>query len=238
MIQEIIKEVLSERSTNKVNEAYVPSNIKEFAKRNGASALVNKVAGWAEKCGKGIRGGTAIGKNYSTLVLDLGYQDGAIHINLDDQTVDLYGEEVFDVKSFKMVLDNNANEIEEAAPAKAPIVIVMVVAPSPTGCGFEIFGSTFGCSTVVTVLTGFVSMVNDALIRAAGGAGITEAFSAGASLSPKKEIESKSCLSEYFDNSVRSVTSNFVPSFKVTNAFCSAMLSYLYGELIFLNTFI
>jgi hypothetical protein len=119
MIQEVIKEVLSERVTNKVNEAYVPNNIKEFAKRKGASSLVNKVAGWAEKCGKGIRGGTAIGKNYSTLVLDLGYQDGAIRINLDDQTVDLYGEEVFDVKSFKMALDNNANEIEEAAPAKA-----------------------------------------------------------------------------------------------------------------------
>ena len=33
MIQEVIKEVLSERSTNKVNEAYVPNNIKEFAKR-------------------------------------------------------------------------------------------------------------------------------------------------------------------------------------------------------------
>jgi hypothetical protein len=115
MIQEVIKEVISEQYTNKVNEAYVPSNIKEFAKRKGASALVNKVATWAEKCGKGIRGGTAIGKNYSTLVLDLGYQDGAIHINLDDQTVDLYGEEVFDVKSFKMALDNNANEIVNEA---------------------------------------------------------------------------------------------------------------------------
>ena len=119
LVNEDIKEVLSERSTKKITEAYVPNNIKDFAKRKGASSLVNKVATWAEKCGKGIRGGTAIGKNYSTLVLDLGYQDGAIRINLDDQTVDLYGEEVFDVKSFKMALDNNANEIEEAAPAKA-----------------------------------------------------------------------------------------------------------------------
>jgi hypothetical protein len=114
----ISKMASEEGKVPKISEAYVPNNIKEFAKRKGANALVNKVAGWAEKCGKGIRGGTAIGKNYSTLVLDLGYQDGAIHINLDDQTVDLYGEEVFDVKSFKMVLDNNANEIEEAAPAK------------------------------------------------------------------------------------------------------------------------
>jgi hypothetical protein len=44
-----------------LTEAFVPSNIKEFAKRKGVSSLVNKVAGWAEKVGKGIRGGTAIG---------------------------------------------------------------------------------------------------------------------------------------------------------------------------------
>ena len=96
-----------------LEEAYVPSNIKEFAKRKGATSLVNKVAGWAEKAGKGIRGGTAIGKNYSTLVLDLGYQDGAIRINLDDDIVELYGEEVFDAKSFRQVyLDNQEATVE------------------------------------------------------------------------------------------------------------------------------
>jgi hypothetical protein len=54
-----------------LTEAYVPSNIKEFAKRKGVSSLVNKVAGWAEKVGKSITGGTAIGYNYSTLILDM-----------------------------------------------------------------------------------------------------------------------------------------------------------------------
>jgi hypothetical protein len=97
-----------------LEEAYVPSNIKEFAKRKGATSLVNKVAGWAEKAGKGIRGGTAIGKNYSTLILDLGYQDGAIRINLDDDTVELYGEEVFDVKSFKQVYLDNQEESKDS----------------------------------------------------------------------------------------------------------------------------
>ena len=121
-----IVKVLSEQSTNKVNEAYVPNNIKEFAKRKGASSLVNKVAAWAEKCGKGIRGGTAIGKNYSTLVLDLGYQDGAIRINLDNQTVTLYGEEVFDVKSFKQALDNNANGINESADYDTAVAFRLV----------------------------------------------------------------------------------------------------------------
>jgi hypothetical protein len=97
-----------------LEEAYVPSNIKEFAKRKGATSLVNKVAGWAEKAGKGIRGGTAIGKNYSTLILDLGYQDGAIRINLDDDTVELYGEEVFDAKSFKQVYLDNQEESKDS----------------------------------------------------------------------------------------------------------------------------
>jgi len=97
-----------------LEEAYVPSNIKEFAKRKGATSLVNKVAGWAEKAGKGIRGGTAIGKNYSTLILDLGYQDGAISINLDDDTVELYGEEVFDAKSFKQVYLDNQEESKDS----------------------------------------------------------------------------------------------------------------------------
>ena len=87
-----------------LSEAYVPDNIKKFAKQKGASSLVNKIAGWAEKAGKGIRGGTAIGKNYSTLILDLSYQDGAIRINLDNDTVELYGEEVNNFNEFKSIL--------------------------------------------------------------------------------------------------------------------------------------
>jgi len=105
-----IKKAKGEMKEGELEEAYVPSNIKEFAKRKGATSLVNKVAGWAEKAGKGIRGGTAIGKNYSTLILDLGYQDGAIRINLDDDTVTLYDEEVFDAKSFKQVYLANQEE--------------------------------------------------------------------------------------------------------------------------------
>jgi hypothetical protein len=56
-----------------LTEAYVPSNIAEFAKRKGVSSLVKTVAGWAEKVGKRIVGGTAIGKNYDTLILDMTY---------------------------------------------------------------------------------------------------------------------------------------------------------------------
>jgi hypothetical protein len=77
-----------------LEEAYVPSNIKDFAKRKGVSSLVNKVAGWAEKVGKRITGGTAIGYNYSTLILDMTYQGSEIRINTDNDTVTLYDEPV------------------------------------------------------------------------------------------------------------------------------------------------
>ena len=84
-----------------LTEAYVPSNIKEFAKRKGISSLVNKVAGWAEKVGARITGGTAIGKNYDTLILDMGYQTADIYINIEDETIELYGEPADSFPQFK-----------------------------------------------------------------------------------------------------------------------------------------
>jgi hypothetical protein len=101
-----------------LEEANVPSNIRDFAKRKGISSLVNKVAGWAEKVGARIAGGTAIGKNYSTLVLDLDYkQQGEIRIDTDEETIELYDEPVYDFKSFQRVYidgaDNNLEEGEE-----------------------------------------------------------------------------------------------------------------------------
>ncbi len=99
-------------------EANVPSNIAEFAKRKGVSSLVRKVAGWAEKVGARIAGGTAVGKNYSTLVLDLDYkQQGEIRIDTDEETVTLYDEPVNSFNDFQRVYadgaDNNLEEGEE-----------------------------------------------------------------------------------------------------------------------------
>ena len=96
----IIKETVDE---NELTEAYVPQNIKEFAKRKGVSRLVNTVAGWAEKVGARITGGTAIGKYYNTLILDLGYQTGDIRIDCDEETVELYYEPVNSFAEFKNV---------------------------------------------------------------------------------------------------------------------------------------
>jgi hypothetical protein len=95
---------------NMLDEAYVPDNIKKYAKQRGVSSLVNKVAGWAEKVGKGIKGGTAIGKNYSTLILDMGYQTSDIYINTEDETIELYGEEVNSFPEFKKVYDDHHKE--------------------------------------------------------------------------------------------------------------------------------
>lgn len=116
MIQEIIKEVISEQTvSNKITEANVPDNIKQFAKRKGVSSLVNTVAGWAEKVGKRITGGTAIGKNYSTLILDMGYQTADIYIDTEEGTIELYGEPVRNFNEFNKVWLNQmtADEIEK-----------------------------------------------------------------------------------------------------------------------------
>jgi hypothetical protein len=99
-----------------LTEAYVPSNIKKFAKEKGVSSLVNKVAGWAEQVGKGIRGGTAVGKNYSTLVLDLDYkQQGEVRIDTDDETITLFDEPIRSFNEFQRVYaDGAGNNLEEA----------------------------------------------------------------------------------------------------------------------------
>ena len=99
----------------KLTEAYVPDNIKEFSKRKGVTSLVNKAAGWAEKIGKKITGGTAIGKDYGTLVLDMGYQKGEIRINIEDGIIELYGEEVNSFPEFKQVyMDENDSKESES----------------------------------------------------------------------------------------------------------------------------
>jgi hypothetical protein len=98
-----------------LSEASVPSNIKSFAKRKGVTALVNKVAGWAEKVGARISGGTAIGYNYSTLVLDMKYQAGEIRINTDNDIIKLYNTPVNSLAQFKKVYDekNPKQDLEE-----------------------------------------------------------------------------------------------------------------------------
>jgi hypothetical protein len=93
-----------------LQEAFVPRNIAEFAERKGVSSLVKTVAGWAEKVGKRIVGGTAIGKNYDTLILDMTYQGSEIRINTEYETVELYDEPVRTFAQFKRIYEENQEE--------------------------------------------------------------------------------------------------------------------------------
>jgi len=99
-----LKQIIREEIRKILAEAYVPDNILKFAKHKGVDALVKKVASWAEKSGSRIKGGTAIGKNYSTLILDLTHQGGEIRINTDTDEVTLNGTPVTDARSFKNAL--------------------------------------------------------------------------------------------------------------------------------------
>ena len=126
-----------EDNIEELTEANVPSNIRDFAKRKGISSLVNKVAGWAEKVGARIAGGTAIGKNYSTLVLDLDYkQQGEIRIDTDEETIELYDEPVYDFKSFQRVYlegqDGNLEENSEIDEVRATIKFIKENTPEAT----------------------------------------------------------------------------------------------------------
>lgn len=98
--------------------ARVPSNVMEFAKRKGQTAvsLVKNAATWAEKAGKYISDGTAIGKNYSTIILDMTRQGSEIRINLDTSVITLFDKKVTDAKSFAKVLATNESaEVNEAS---------------------------------------------------------------------------------------------------------------------------
>ena len=87
-----------------LNEAYVPDNVMSFAKRKGVANVVNQVARWAQKAGKRIVGGTAIGKNYSTLILDITHQGGEIRINTDTDDIEVNSQYVDNYDSFVSAL--------------------------------------------------------------------------------------------------------------------------------------
>ena len=98
------RNLIKEEIQKVLKEASLPDNIKKFAKDKHALPLVMQVAKWAEKAGKRIKGGTAIGKNYDTLILDLTYQGGEIRINLDTEEIKVNNEVVIDFTDFKNAL--------------------------------------------------------------------------------------------------------------------------------------
>lgn len=91
----------------------IPENIVNFAKKKGISAELNMIANWVEKAGKRIVGGTAIGKNYNTLILDLTHQGSEIYYNIDNESVEVNGQPVDSYEEFLealTVVDGSLNE--------------------------------------------------------------------------------------------------------------------------------
>jgi len=102
-----------------IEAANVPSNIADFAKRRGVLKDVKQIARWAEKAGKRITGGTAIGKNYDTLILDLTYQGGEIRYDTVRGTFTLNGERVNSWKTVsKAVNESSERDGTEASDGK------------------------------------------------------------------------------------------------------------------------
>lgn len=99
-----------------INEAVrIPSNIEDFAKRKGVLRDVKQIARWVEKSGKRIVGGTAIGKGYDTLVLDLTYQGAEIYYDTYEGTIKVNNQPVTDLKSMRkaIALKESVNEAKE-----------------------------------------------------------------------------------------------------------------------------
>ena len=93
-----------------LNEAQIPSNIRKFAKERGVLRDVQQIARWAEKAGERIVGGTAIGRGYDTLVLDLTYDGSEIYFDTDDGTIEVNGQPVDSWESFSDALNESVNE--------------------------------------------------------------------------------------------------------------------------------
>ena len=90
--------------------ANIPSNIEKFAKERGVLRDVKQIARWAEKAGLGIRGGTAIGKGYDTLVLDLTYQGAEVYFDTYTGKIKVNRQPVDSWKTFSKAVQESVNE--------------------------------------------------------------------------------------------------------------------------------
>ncbi len=90
----------------------LPSNISSWLRKNGSyeqRKSASKICRWCEDLGHRIVGGTAIGKYYDTLILDLTYQGGEISV-YDDGTISVNHADVFSKQDVKKQLDEIFNK--------------------------------------------------------------------------------------------------------------------------------
>ena len=92
---------------NTIKEGNIPDNITKFATRKGVMPIVKQISDILGKMNKRIVGGTAIGKNYDTLILDVTHQGGEIRVdcNTDEVTVHDVMVDLDDLNAFKSALD-------------------------------------------------------------------------------------------------------------------------------------
>ena len=93
-----------------VNEASLPSNIQRWISARGPKPAkdVKMINTWVKKLtGRGIVAGVSIGKNYNTLVLDIEYQDAAIHYDTTSGEIKLYKKKIRNFNDFKKVFQSN-----------------------------------------------------------------------------------------------------------------------------------
>ena len=88
----------------------IPRNIEDWARGRGLLADLKQIARWVEKSGKRIVGGTAIGKGYDTLVLDVTYQGSEIYWDTDTGKIEVNNQPVTDLKTMRKALEESVNE--------------------------------------------------------------------------------------------------------------------------------
>lgn len=89
------------------NETKVPEQVLKFASKKGVADEVLTMAKWLSEIGKKIVGGTAIGKYYDTLVLDVTYQGSEIYYDIDTRKIEVNGKKIpFNKDSFLQAIQD------------------------------------------------------------------------------------------------------------------------------------
>jgi len=120
-----IRKIIKEEIKIAIRESNIPSNIEKWIKQRGPETTrdVRTIGNWVKKItGHGISGGTAIGKGYDTLVLDIKYQDAAIYYDTYEGTIKLYGKKVVGFQEFKRVFQYYNTKLTESKIKKGDIV--------------------------------------------------------------------------------------------------------------------
>ena len=152
----------------------IPQNIVNFAKKKGISSELNMIANWVEEAGKTIVGGTAIGKNYSTLILDLTHQGSEIYYNMDNESIEVNGQPVETYEEFLKAL---TTEWPTEVPSRYREYIFKLVKVMPDGAKYDVIDVETGKKELGGRIYGSVESLKyaaDDLVKPQGGTQSTQ----------------------------------------------------------------